>query len=32
MVLVLAPLQKKYNIKRVVVSTYQSITGTGKSG
>jgi aspartate-semialdehyde dehydrogenase len=29
MVLVLAPLHKKYNIKRVVVSTYQSITGTG---
>jgi aspartate-semialdehyde dehydrogenase len=25
----LAPLHKKYNIKRVVVSTYQSITGTG---
>jgi aspartate-semialdehyde dehydrogenase len=24
-----APLHKKYNIKRVVVSTYQSITGTG---
>lgn len=29
MVLALAPLHKKYNIKRVVVSTYQSITGTG---
>lgn len=29
MVLVLAPLHKKYNIKRVVVSTYQSVTGTG---
>jgi len=29
MVLVLAPLQKKYNVKRVIVSTYQSITGTG---
>lgn len=29
MVMVLAPLHKKYNIKRVVVSTYQSITGTG---
>ncbi len=25
----LAPLQRKYGIKRVVVSTYQSITGTG---
>ncbi|MGN6539738.1 MAG: aspartate-semialdehyde dehydrogenase [Ginsengibacter sp.] len=29
MVLVLNPLHKKYNIKRVVVSTYQSVTGTG---
>jgi aspartate-semialdehyde dehydrogenase len=29
MVLVLAPLHLKYNIKRVIVSTYQSITGTG---
>lgn len=29
MVLVLNPLHKKYRIKRVVVSTYQSITGTG---
>ncbi|MEO8773938.1 MAG: aspartate-semialdehyde dehydrogenase [Gelidibacter sp.] len=29
MVMVLAPLNKKYQIKRVVVSTYQSITGTG---
>ena len=29
MVMVLAPLHKKYNIKRVMVSTYQSITGTG---
>lgn len=29
MVMVLAPLHKKYNIKRVVVSTYQSISGTG---
>lgn len=29
MVLTLAPLHKKYNIKRVVVSTYQSVTGTG---
>ncbi|MFD2551456.1 aspartate-semialdehyde dehydrogenase [Bizionia sediminis] len=29
MVLVLAPLHHKYRIKRVVVSTYQSITGTG---
>lgn len=30
MVLVLQPLHKKYSIKRVVVSTYQSVTGTGK--
>lgn len=29
MVLVLAPLHKKYDIKRIIVSTYQSITGTG---
>ncbi len=29
MVLVLEPLHKKYGIKRVVVSTYQSVTGTG---
>jgi aspartate-semialdehyde dehydrogenase len=29
MVLVLAPLHKRYKIKRVVVSTYQSVTGTG---
>lgn len=30
MVLALAPLHVKYKIKRVVVSTYQSVTGTGK--
>ncbi|HLQ99204.1 MAG TPA: aspartate-semialdehyde dehydrogenase [Sphingobacterium sp.] len=29
MVLVLKPLHDRYKIKRVVVSTYQSITGTG---
>lgn len=29
LVMVLKPLHEKYNIKRVVVSTYQSITGTG---
>lgn len=29
MVLALAPLHKKYTIRRVVVSTYQSVTGTG---
>lgn len=30
MVVALNPLHKKYNIKRIVVSTYQSVTGTGK--
>jgi aspartate-semialdehyde dehydrogenase len=30
MVVVLQPLHEKYKIKRVVVSTYQSVTGTGK--
>ena len=30
LVMVLHPLNKKYNLKRVVVSTYQSVTGTGK--
>ena len=30
MVVVLKPLHDKYKIKRVVVSTYQSVTGTGK--
>lgn len=30
MVMVLAPLHKRYNIRRVVVSTYQSVTGTGQ--
>lgn len=29
LVLVLAPLHKAYGIKRIVVSTYQSVTGTG---
>lgn len=29
LVMVLAPLHRKYGVKRVVVSTYQSITGTG---
>ncbi|MGB7841269.1 MAG: aspartate-semialdehyde dehydrogenase [Salinimicrobium sp.] len=29
LVMALAPLHKKYTIKRAVVSTYQSITGTG---
>ncbi len=30
MVVALEPLHKKYKIKRIVVSTYQSVTGTGK--
>ena len=30
LVMALAPLHKKYIIKRVVVSTYQSVTGTGR--
>ena len=29
MVMALAPLHERYGVKRVVVSTYQSITGTG---
>ncbi len=29
LVMVLGPLHKKYKIKRIVVSTYQSISGTG---
>ncbi|CAM3912725.1 aspartate-semialdehyde dehydrogenase [Flavobacterium branchiophilum] len=29
MVMALAPLHQKYDIKRIIVSTYQSITGTG---
>ena len=31
MVVALQPLHEKYKIKRVVVSTYQSVTGTGKA-
>jgi aspartate-semialdehyde dehydrogenase len=30
MVVALQPLHKKYRIRRIVVSTYQSVTGTGK--
>jgi aspartate-semialdehyde dehydrogenase len=30
LVMALAPLHKKYKMKRIVVSTYQSVTGTGK--
>ncbi|MDB9782879.1 aspartate-semialdehyde dehydrogenase [Winogradskyella sp.] len=29
MVMALAPLHKKYRLKRIVVSTYQSVSGTG---
>ncbi len=29
MVMVLSPLHKRYGIKRIVVSTYQSVSGTG---
>jgi len=29
LVMVLAPLHKRYQIQRVVISTYQSVTGTG---
>ena len=31
LVMVLNPLHKKYGIKRIIVSTYQSVTGTGKA-
>ncbi|UCA58795.1 aspartate-semialdehyde dehydrogenase [Chryseobacterium rhizoplanae] len=31
LVMVLGPLNKKYDLKRVIVSTYQSVTGTGKA-
>ena len=31
MLVVLAPLHKKYKIKRLVISTYQSVSGTGKN-
>ncbi|WP_185855306.1 aspartate-semialdehyde dehydrogenase [Blattabacterium cuenoti] len=30
LVMVLFPLHIKYNIKRVIISTYQSVTGTGR--
>ncbi|AIZ48905.1 aspartate-semialdehyde dehydrogenase [Candidatus Karelsulcia muelleri] len=32
LVMVLHPLYKKYKIKRIVISTYQSVTGSGKKG
>ncbi|MCL4127410.1 UNVERIFIED_CONTAM: hypothetical protein GTU68_037866 [Idotea baltica] len=31
MVLPLAPIHAKYKIKRLIISTYQSVTGTGKA-
>ena len=31
MLVVLAPLHKRFNIKRLVISTYQSVSGTGKN-
>ena len=31
MVVALAPLHQRYIVKRIVVSTYQSVTGTGKA-
>ena len=31
MLVVLAPLHKKFRIKRLVISTYQSVSGTGKN-
>jgi len=31
LVMALAPLHKKYKIKRVIVSTYQSVSGSGKN-
>lgn len=31
LVMVLHPLNVKYDIKRVIISTYQSVTGTGKA-
>ena len=31
MVMALAPLHERYKIRRIVVSTYQSVTGTGKA-
>ena len=32
MVVALNPIHRKYGIRRIVVSTYQSVSGTGKSG
>ncbi len=30
MLMVIAPINKKYGVKRIIVSTYQSVTGTGQ--
>jgi len=32
LVLAIHPIHKKYKIKRIIVSTYQSVSGTGKMG
>jgi aspartate-semialdehyde dehydrogenase (peptidoglycan organisms) len=32
LVMALAPLQKRYGIKRIIVSTYQSVSGSGMKG
>jgi aspartate-semialdehyde dehydrogenase len=32
MLMAIAPLHKKFGIKRIVVSTYQSVSGSGKKG
>lgn len=32
MLMALAPLHKKYNAKRLVISTYQSVSGSGQKG
>ena len=31
LLMVLNPVHKKYNIQRVIVSTYQSVSGTGQN-
>ncbi|QDP85506.1 aspartate-semialdehyde dehydrogenase [Chryseobacterium sp. SNU WT5] len=31
LVMILHPLNQKYDVKRVIISTYQSVTGTGKN-
>ncbi|HLS30164.1 MAG TPA: aspartate-semialdehyde dehydrogenase, partial [Flavobacteriaceae bacterium] len=32
LVMALKPLHRRYNVKRVIVSTYQSVTGSGRAG